>query len=468
MRGGLSSDVLCAALATILGACGPANDGDPEGVTAGSEDGSGLGPGPSDDSIGAATGETISSVLPVLWIDVNGQSIPEEDKITGSLRVIEDHDGTLTNIAARPSSLEAPIGIEYRGQWSLQFPKKSYSIELRDEAGEDLAFPLLGMPAESDWVLRAGYYDHTLMRDALGFWLFREVWGRYASRYRFVEVYVDGDYEGVYLACEKVKRDPNRVDLPRVAPDAGSGDLTGGYLVHIESNSGGEGFETSSGRVWEYAYPSAEEVTPEQEAYLRDHFDRFEQAMNADHFADPTNGFTRWLDLEAAVDFALFQELARNTDGYTKSSYYQKLPDSAGGRLLPAPIWDNDLSFGNFANGTDDPAGWLYEFDWNDPVPWWERIWGDAGFQNAARCRWQELRVGPLTSAAINAKLDEFAAVLVEAQPRENDRWELIGREESRSAYVGETWTEDIDFLKRWVTQRIDWLDAGLADVCRP
>ena len=140
-------------------------------------------------------------MLPVLWIDVGGQSIPDENKITGSLRVIEDHDGTLTDIAARPSTLEAPIGIEYRGQWSLQFPKKGYSIELRDSAREDLHLPFLGMPEESDWVLRTGYYDRTLMRDALGFWLFSEVWGRYASRFRFVEVYLGYRIPGVGLVA---------------------------------------------------------------------------------------------------------------------------------------------------------------------------------------------------------------------------------------------------------------------------
>jgi len=460
---------LCCSLLALLAACSDKDSGS-EGLdgVAGSGNAYGWSTGGTGASAWTGTGGVISSVLPVLLIDVDGQEIPDEDKITGSLRVIEDHDGTHTNIAARPSSLEAPIGIEYRGQWSLQFPKKGYSIELRDEAGEDLALPFLGMPPESDWVLRAGYYDHTLMRDALGFWLFRDVWGRYASRFRFVEVYLDGEYEGVYLACEKIKRDPNRVDLPRVAPDAATGDITGGYIVHIESNSGGEAFETSSGREWEYAYPNASKITPEQEAYLTDFFDRFERAMDADDITDPTSGYRRWLDLQTAVDFALFQELAKNTDAYTKSSYYQKLPDSAGGKLLTAPIWDNDLSYGNFANGTDEPEGWMYEFSWNDPVPWWERIWADDAFQNAARCRWQALRAGPLTTAAIDAVLDDFAAILVEAQPRENERWELIGHEESRSAYVGETWQDDVDYLKSWVAERMAWMDAELDGTCRP
>ena len=189
--------------------------------------------------------------------------------------------------------------------------------------------------------------------------------------------------------------------------------------------------------------------------------------MDADDFSDPTRGYAQWLDLASAVDFALFQELARNTDGYTKSSYYQKVSDAEGGKLRTAPIWDNDLSFGNFANGTETPEGWLYEFDWNRPVPWWGRLWVDSGFRSAASCRWQELRAGPLTVAAIGTKLDELAAVLAQAQPRENARWNLIGREEERSAHVGETWEDDVAYLERWLALRIEWLDAELAGGCR-
>jgi hypothetical protein len=155
---------------------------------------------------------------------------------------------------------------------------------------------------------------------------------------------------------------------------------------------------------------------------------QFENAMASDGFADPANGYATWLDVPAAVDFALFQELARNTDGYTKSSYYQKPPDSEGGKLTAGPIWDNDLSFGIFANGTEDPEGWQYQFNWNNPVPWWPRLHGDPTFQNLVRCRWQSLRTGGLTAEHIAQKLDEFATILSKAQPREDARWQLIGR----------------------------------------
>jgi hypothetical protein len=406
--------------------------------------------------------------LPVLLIDVNGMEIDKGEKIPGSLRVVEDHDGTLTGILTRPTSLESLIGIEHRGEFSLKFDKKSYSMELRDAEGNDLKMPFIGMPAESDWVLRAGTFDHTLMRDALGFSVFNEIFGHYAPRFRFVEVFLDGDYIGVYLACERIKRGRHRVALPKVAPNAASGDISGGYILHIESNSGGEAVTTASGLEWEFNYPHAKKITPGQRAYLDDFLNRFETAMSEENFNNPPGAYTEWVDFTAAVDYALFQELARNTDGYKKSSYYQKLPDAAGGKLINAPIWDHDLAFGNYENGTHEPEGWLYEFDWNDKVPWWGRFWTDPAFLNGLRCRWQELRAGPLTTNAIDAKLDRFTDLIVEAQKRENERWDLIGREERRAAYVGETWMEDIAYLKGWVATRITWLDGALAGACQP
>jgi hypothetical protein len=405
-------------------------------------------------------------ILPVLFVDVAGQPINDTTKITGTLKVKEAHDGTLTDLATAPVALETPIGIEYRGAWSLQFPKKSFSLELRDSLGNDRDLPFLGMPAESDWVLRAGYYDRTLMRDALAFWLFAEVFGRYAARFRFVELYIDNQYWGVYLACEKIKRGQSRVNIPKVALDAAAGDITGGYFVHLEASDNGASFATATGRVWDYGYPRGEEITTAQSAYLTDFFGRFEQAMAASDFADPVVGYIKWIDQPAWVDFALFEELLRNTDGYTKSSYYQKLPDVQGGKLITSPVWDNDLAFGILNNGTHTPEGFLYEFSWNIPVPWWERLWNDPVFRQAACTRWFALRQQQLTPAAIATTLTQFKEALAVAQPRENARWQLIGQGEAMSAYVGATWDDDIAYLQQWIGLRIAWLDANLTATC--
>ncbi len=409
------------------------------------------------------------TILPVLIVDVVAKSIVKDTKTSGKLRVIESHDGTLNNIAAQPASLETPAGIELRGAWSLQFAKKGFSLELQDATGKDHDQPFLGMPSDSDFALRAGYCDHTLVRDALAYWMFQTLWGRYAPRTRLVELYLGKEYWGVYLLTETIKRNKNRVDLPKVAPDAAIGDLTGSYIVHLESSDNGLGFVTSTKRFWDYRYPSGAEITPPQAAYIKNHMDRFENAMLAPNLADDANGWPHWIDLPSWIDFGLFQELSRNIDGYTKSSYYSKPPDTMnGGRLLKGPIWDFDLGYGNLQLASADKVdGWLYDIKWNVPVPWWERLWKEPRFRNAAVCRWNELRKGKLTSAAINAKVDELAASLAKAQPRENARWKLIGKKETFHSYIGPTYADDVKYLKEWMAKRLTWLDANFGSTCQ-
>ena len=78
------------------------------------------------------------------------------------------------------------------------FPKKPYGLETRDSTGANLNVPLLGMPRENDWILRAAFIDKTLLRDHLGLYMSRKT-GRWASRSRHCELVLNGDYQGVYV-----------------------------------------------------------------------------------------------------------------------------------------------------------------------------------------------------------------------------------------------------------------------------
>jgi hypothetical protein len=123
------------------------------------------------------------------------------------------------------ASLQSSIGIHVRGQTSREFPKKQYSVELRDETtGDDRKLSLLGMPKESDWVLSDSVImDRSLIRNAFAYALSNRI-GRYAPRTRFVEAFLVDDggdlsrasYVGVYTLVEKIKRDPDRVDVAKL------------------------------------------------------------------------------------------------------------------------------------------------------------------------------------------------------------------------------------------------------------
>jgi len=123
------------------------------------------------------------SDLPIFVINTNGQSIPSDPKITADMGIIWNGDGNRNHVTDPFNHYNNKIGIEIRGASSSTFPKKSFTIELRDAAGNDIDSALTGFPAEEDWVLSAQYADKTLMRGMLSFSLIRKM-GWYAPRSR--------------------------------------------------------------------------------------------------------------------------------------------------------------------------------------------------------------------------------------------------------------------------------------------
>ena len=110
---------------------------------------------------------------------------------------------------------DGPSVVWYRGRSSLNVEKHQYGVELRDASDQAREVNLLGMGAESDWILNGNYYDRSLMRNKLGYDLFQSFGGpeRYAPESACCELTLGGEYLGLYLLVERIKRDEARLDL---------------------------------------------------------------------------------------------------------------------------------------------------------------------------------------------------------------------------------------------------------------
>jgi len=148
--------------------------------------------------------------------------------------IIDNGPGETNHISDPYNHYDGFIGIEMRGSSTLWFPKKQFAVETRDSLGENNNVSLFGMPEENDWIFNAPYTDKSLMRNVLIYKIARDA-GRYASRSHYFELVLNGDYRGVYVMLEKIKRDDSRVDIAKLNPDDVSGDdLTGGYIIKID------------------------------------------------------------------------------------------------------------------------------------------------------------------------------------------------------------------------------------------
>lgn len=403
--------------------------------------------------------------LPLLLVHAEGAIVADE-RVGATVEVIMAHDGTLAGVGDAPRALRSRAAIEVRGSSSSWFPKRSYNLELQDDAGEDAALPFLGLPPEADWVIYGPYTDKTYVRDALAFRLIRRL-GGYAPRLRFAELFLEDQYLGIYQVTEKPELDGDRVDLPRPAA-AAPGDLTGGYLFKIEGGiPEGAGFVSATGAPYEFRDPSADEITPGQVAWLTGWVNRFEAGIAAGD--DPAD----WIDVPSFVDYVLVNELSRNVDAYRRSTYLHKAPDSLGGRLHAGPVWDFNIAWGNadFCGGWD-VEGLVWEAedvcaDWIRIPAWWITLLRDPRFDDALRCRWELLRGGELSDDALAATIEELTLPLAGAEPRDHALWRTLGWDVWPNWYIGETWADELAYMTDFTRRRAAWLDAELPGVCR-
>jgi len=355
--------------------------------------------------------------------------------------------------------LETRATVKIRGSSSGNFVKRPFRLEAVDDLGRDRAVSPLGLPADSDWILNArSLFDQSLLSNSFMYSLSNQM-GRYAVRTRFVELFTntdDGvlsqdDYVGVYTLMETIKRGPNRVDVEKLSRNFTTRPLIdGGYIFKIDRHDVGETVLEAGGRELVYVEPSEEEITQPirqaQQQFLKDLVD---QTVSSLEDRDPVHGYADRIDVDSWIDHHLLNVLAANGDGLNLSTYLFKRRD---GKLAFGPIWDFDRSMGS--SGTQPrggSAGWLGK----SSVPWWRTLFKDPDFRQRYADRYQQLRQGVWSTENINATIDALVAELTdEAATRNFERWPVgLG-------FKG--WRSEVGELRRWLEDRVAWLDAQL------
>jgi hypothetical protein len=406
-----------------------------------------------------------SSNLPIVVVDTFGDGITQEflaETLTGIIPTTGDR-AAITDATA----FAGPAGLRIRGSSSTQFPKKSFFLEVWDESRGDLHVPLLGMPSQSDWILYAPYTDKSLMRDVLAYKWSNDI-GRYAVRTRFVEAFIRtspgplsaGDYVGVYVLEEKIKQDPNRVNLVDIQPaDSAPPEVTGGYIAKKDRlDPGDSGFTTSSGQQLAYVEPKEEEITTAQAAYLIGYLNQMESTLYGSAFADPINGYAGYLDADSFIDHHILVEMTKNIDGFRLSTFMFK---DRNAKLNMGPIWDYNLTLGN-ANYLDGwlPTGWYHDELGNSDYPWYARLFQDPEFRMRYADRWYALRRQAFRTPTLLADIDAYATLLNESQARNYVRWPILGTYVWPNWYIGATFDDEIVWMKQWLTDRLTWIDG--------
>jgi hypothetical protein len=414
----------------------------------------------------------VSSNLPLIVLENYGSGRPPQgDYQTASMAVIEPTDGRAKLTSSFAASSQ--VGIKVRGSSTSGRSKVSLSLEVQDEFGQDKNLALLGMPNESDWVLWGPYnFDLTLMHNPFIFELSRQI-GRYAPRTRFVEVYMNtgggalssADYYGVYALMEKISRDADRVDVERLFEEHRlEPDVSGGYIFKIDRADPGDSGFGAAGQSIKYVYPKEVEIErpgrDAQQQYVRRFFNEMGRALNASYFRDPTRGYAKYIDVDAAIDHHLLNVLAFNVDALRLSGFMYK---PRGGKLTFGPIWDFDRALGSTDGRDNNPRQWRSTSSDRGTdffnYPWWKRMFSDIDFFQKYIDRFQSLRRAEFSKANINAIIDGMANELREAQKRNLAKW----NQRPRSAYGG-TYQGEVNHMKTWLAQRMSFMEKQFVD----
>ena len=437
-----------------------------------------------------------SSDIPLIILDSFGATVSKGGFSSGSITVFEPNGDGRASIDDT-ATISSRGGLQLRGKSTIANPKRNFSIEFwQEDADEDRDLALLGMPADSDWVLRGPFdIDRSFTRDAFAFELSNQV-GRYAPRTRFVEVFDNqsgsdvsfaSDYAGVYVLSERIKRGANRVDVEKLSASfTTEPEITGGYIIKRDDANPGDGGFTVGGLGLQWHEPSESEIHQRsaQRTYLTNYLSEFYAALsNVPNFTHPTSGqhYSEYIDFQSWIDHNILSVYMLEGDAFWLSTYMFKNRD---GKLEMGPLWDMDRSMDSgIEPGDNSPFAWQNTIRTGPYLDfaWWQHLWDDPDFHQGWIDRWQQWRDGPLSNSNVTEIMDRFAAELMEAQVRNCDRWcgtpsalggvnqvvdprtfggQFVTGTWQGSGALDGTWQGEINHHKVWLETRADWMDT--------
>lgn len=373
--------------------------------------------------------------LPLVLIDTGKKPVLDRNYVQCSVSVLATDGEHFT------STNQFGGVVRVHGAVSSGFPKKSYRLNLSNEV------QILDLKKNSQWVLNASFIDRSLMRHKLAYDLFIKMGTkenpRYAAASRFVEVYLNDEYQGVYLLMERINR--KLLNLRKFDTN----DFTHSCIYKAVDHAAN--FDQTGYNGYEQQEPDIEKIQYWKPLINLNTF--IATAKNEDFF-NPTNGIEAMLDIENAIDFHLLVLVSANSDGITKNYFIarngQKEPPQTE-KFFFVP-WDYDGSFGRNWDSSIYPHDvWLSNrlFD---------RLNESKEYRKKFAARYNELRKTVFSEESLIGMIDENARTLGDAVKRNFQRWKDFHNQYPDRA----TFEEDIRHMKQWISKRLKWLDEEI------
>ncbi len=428
--------------------------------------------------------------LPIVTINTNGTPILDGTTDVPGTITITSADGS-TSYLPNSSDTDNTADFHLHGNSTAAMPKKPYHVKLNTSLDllhvMGLSCPYItngkSLPTcdkSKSFDLLANYDDKTFLRDWAASALANAIpigngylsspanspspsgtatlmpW---ASHSLFVELYLNGVYEGNYQLIEEVKVDSHRINISELAETDITDDISGGYLLEIDTRADEAfTFKTPQGLPIGLIDPdfTPDPEVPQQTSYISSYVDTAENALFASNFTDPALGWRAYFDEASAVNWYIVNDVMGNVDGgdFFSSDYLYKDKDNP--LLYMGPIWDFDISSGNVN----------YHAISNPTIPWvqtqalWYKQWfKDPGFAADAATQWNALKENGVFSNWITS-IQQQAATLEQSQANNFGRWPMQGIKVWPNPQAAGSYDNEVAYLANWLNLRIAYLDA--------
>lgn len=381
-----------------------------------------------------------SANIATMYVDTQSGSMEyihreKGNEESGTMRLytnsgMQDYKGGLVSINGRGNAT-----------WTIS-EKKPYSLTLTNEAN------LLEMGTAKKWILLANAMDPSNMRNKIVFEFSKKVGLQYSPGSEWVDLYLNGEYAGLYLLCERNEVHPERVNIS----DFDS------FLVSLE-------FED---RLIAQNYPY---VITEAKQSLRIHYPNspsntvlvrlnevwqsVENALLAKDSVDPTTGkhLAELIDLDSWAKKYLVEEIFGSVDACLISQYFYSNMSEQTGIIFAGPVWDFDNSMGNrsdwrlrspkvcLGNQLHNEDGWT--------APWFYELYKKDFFYNRIVSLYQS-EFMPLLETEIPEKIKTYSEHIDEAAEMNQYRWNMSSG----------TFQDELQYIINYMDQRIQFLTS--------
>lgn len=257
----------------------------------------------------------------------------------GSMRLCVDKNlakekGWFSEYLSVSDKKSSPYSASLQGRGNSSWDcdtKKSFTLKL----GKSIN--LLGMGSEKNWNLIGNAFDPSLLKNTTFNNLANELGIKYQPKMEYVNLYVDGVYQGVYLLTSKIKVSKNQIPLSK-----------GDFLFKMDAPKPKQPIKYNSKTWFEDGnlYPVADLVYPEDasEKKLEKASESIQRLI--DCIEDPENeDFYNLVDMDSLVKYYWIQEATMNFDAWQRSVYLYYV--ASEDKFYFGPVWDMDLTIGS-------------------------------------------------------------------------------------------------------------------------